>query len=67
MVLHGGVAGKKVNVIPILRVSCEIPGFLRNGKHVDMRLDVDYQPGLEKIVQKIACFLHGCKRGKPAV
>ena len=54
MALHKGIAGKKFGVIPILRSDCEIPGFLRDKKYVDMRPDADYQTGIEKIVRKIA-------------
>ena len=53
MALHKGIAGRKFNVIPILKEDCKIPGFLRDRKYVDMRLAADYPAGLEKIVRKI--------------
>jgi hypothetical protein len=53
MALHEGIAGRKFNVIPILKEDCKIPGFLRDRKYVDMRLAADYPDGLEKIVRKI--------------
>jgi energy-coupling factor transporter ATP-binding protein EcfA2 len=53
MALHKGIAGRKFTVIPVLRAKCEIPGFLRDRKYVDMRPAADYQAGLEKIVRKI--------------
>jgi hypothetical protein len=53
MALHKGIAGRKFNVIPMLKENCKIPGFLRDRKYVDMRQAADYPSGLEKIVRKI--------------
>ena len=54
MALHKGIRGKKFGVIPVLRADCEIPGFLRDKKYVDMRPVADYQVGIERIVRKIS-------------
>jgi len=40
MALHKGIAGRKFNVIPILKEDCKIPGFLQDRKYVDMRQSV---------------------------
>jgi hypothetical protein len=53
MALHKGISGKKVSVIPVLRETCQIPGFLRTLSFVDMRADHDYPAGLEKLVGKV--------------
>lgn len=53
MALHNGISGKKVSVIPVLRETCQIPGFLRDLKYADMRSDPDYPASLEKLVAKI--------------
>jgi hypothetical protein len=42
MALHKGIAGRKFTVIPVLRAKCEIPGFLRDRKYVDMRPAADW-------------------------
>ena len=54
MALHKGISGKKVSVIPVLRQECQIPGFLRDLKYLDMRSDRDYPAGLERLVRKIS-------------
>ncbi|UCF92121.1 MAG: toll/interleukin-1 receptor domain-containing protein [Desulfobacterales bacterium] len=53
MALHKGLAGRKFNVIPVLKTDCEIPLFLRDRKYVDLRPEADYPAGLEKIVGKL--------------
>lgn len=53
MALHKGISGRKVTVIPVLREDCEIPGFLRDRKYVDMRPAADYAAGLEKLVRRL--------------
>ncbi len=53
MALHKGISGQKVAVIPVLREDCEIPGFLRDRKYVDMRPGADYAAGLEKLVRRL--------------
>ena len=54
MALHKGISGKRVSVIPVLRQECQIPGFLRDLKYVDMRSDRDYPAGFKKLVRKIS-------------
>jgi hypothetical protein len=64
LALHNGISGKRVSVIPVLRETCQIPGFLRDLKYADMRSDQDYPASLEKLVEKIRCRLETQKGGK---
>jgi hypothetical protein len=52
--LHQAISGGRDAVIPILRETYQIPGFLRDLNNVDMRADYDYPAGLEKLVGKVA-------------